>query len=119
MPEAGQVWRQERPAWCPHPDCIFLRRVMDAACGGRLPEPQPHDSGDVPVNTHRFCLNGVDSTGDVVPVQLNASDLDWFRWVFDSLDGKQTSWLSRREGDDRRAQASSGAQRNTDPGAKT
>lgn len=26
---------------------------------------------------------------------MSAADLDWMRWVFDALDGKRTSWLSR------------------------
>jgi len=28
-------------------------------------------------------------------MQVNATDLEWFRWVFDALDGKITSWLSK------------------------
>ena len=64
---------------------------MDSICGGRLPEPVSHD-GDF--NTHRLCINGVDSSGGVVPIQLNETDLEWFRWIFDALDGKKSSWLS-------------------------
>lgn len=25
-------WRQERPSWCPHTDCLFRRRAMDDMC---------------------------------------------------------------------------------------
>jgi len=91
-------YRQERPPWCPHVDCVFRRRVTDAVCGGQLPKPEPHDGAE---NTHRVCLNlSQDPTpprGEVVDLQVNATDLDWMRWVFDALDGKETSWLSKRK----------------------
>lgn len=90
----SKEWKQERPTWCPYPSCIFKRRVMDSICGGELPVQEPHD-GDM--NTHRICINGVDSSGGVVPLQVNKSDLDWFRWVFDALDDKKTGSLSLRE----------------------
>ena len=83
-------WKQERPTWCPHADCVFQRRAMDHLCGGQLPVPEPHD-GDH--NTHRLCINAGEPVFDL---QVNASDLDWMRWIFDALDGKATSWLSRR-----------------------
>jgi len=38
-------WKQERPNWCPHTDCLFKRRVQDAMCGGHLPTPVEHDGG--------------------------------------------------------------------------
>ncbi len=89
----GETWTQERPAWCPHTDCLFRRRAMDAVCGGELPEPTEHDGG---LNTHRVCLNGAADDGGVFDLQVNASDLGWFRWIFDALDGLKTSWLSAR-----------------------
>ena len=58
-----------------------------------MPTPEPHD-GDL--NTHRLCVKP--DTGGVFDLQVNTSDLDWFRWVFDAIDGKKTSWLSRRGG---------------------
>ena len=89
----SQIWKQERPSWCPHTDCIFLRRAMDHLCGGQLPKPEPHD-GDV--NTQRICIN---AGLPVFDLQVNHSDLDWLRWIFDALDGKATSSLSKRRGD--------------------
>ncbi len=86
-------WKQERPTWCPHTDCIFKRRVMDGMCGGGLPNPVEHD-GDF--NNYRFCLNGAADNGGVFDLQVNDTDLGWFRWIFDALDGKTTSWLSAR-----------------------
>ena len=83
-------WKQERPAWCPHTDCRFLRRSQDALCGGELPQPVPHDADE---NTHRLCIR----TDDVFDLQVNATDLGYFRWILDALDGKKTSWLSRVE----------------------
>ena len=88
-----QTWKQERPTWCPHTDCLFRRRVTDDLCGGQLPEPVPHD--ETP-NTHRVCFNGVAENGGVLDLQVNGSDLEWMRWVLDALDGRETSWLSRR-----------------------
>lgn len=88
-------WEQERPEWCPHLDCLFRRRAMDSICGGELPEPEPHGADE---NTHRFCLNCYDHSGDVFDLQVNAGDLGWFRWIFDALDGLETSWLSRPRG---------------------
>lgn len=79
------VWRQERPTWCPIPACLFKRRVEDAICGGELPNPLPHDSD---MNTHRLCL----PQADIMDLQVNRSDLNWFRWVYDALDGKSTSF---------------------------
>lgn len=89
----SEQWTQERPRWCPHTDCVFQRRAMDAMCGGELPESTEHDGGE---NTHRFCLNGAADDGGVFDLQVNATDLDWLRWIFDALDGKRTSWLSGR-----------------------
>jgi len=82
-------WKQERPMWCPHQDCVFCRRSQDALCGGRLPKPEPHEGDE---NTHRLCVNTV---GEVFDLQVNKTDLGYFRWILDALDGKKTSWLSR------------------------
>ncbi len=83
------TYLQDRPRWCPHQDCIFQRRVLDSICGGELPNPVEHD-GDK--NTHRVCINA-DSVFDL---QVNKTDLGWFRWVFDALDGQRSSWLSKQ-----------------------
>lgn len=88
-------WKQERPEWCPHQDCIFKRRAMDSMCGGELPEPILHDENP---NTHRMCLRESDPPYGIGDYQVDANDLDWFRWIFDALDGKATSWLSNRKG---------------------
>jgi hypothetical protein len=86
----GKQWKQERPEWCGHADCIFRRRAMDSFCGGELPAPEPHN-GDM--NTHRLCIRFEDD-GSTVDMQVNATDLGWMRWILDALDGKKTSWLS-------------------------
>lgn len=83
------IFRQERPEWCPHNDCIFLRRVVDLICGGKLPKPVPHGKD---FNIYRICIR--ESSLPVFDLQVNKSDLDWLRWVFDALDGKKTSSLS-------------------------
>ncbi len=84
----GMVFKQERPEWCPHNDCIFLRSSQGIMCGGKLPKPTEHNGG---INTHHFCL----MEGHESCYEVNASDLDFFRWIFDALDGKKTSWLSK------------------------
>lgn len=67
-------------------------------CCGDLPGPVPHGDDE---NVYRFCLNGVADDGGVFDLMVNDTDLGWFRWIFDALDGKETSWLSRT--DDREA----------------
>lgn len=76
-------WKQERPTWCPHQDCIFKRRVVDAMCAGHLPAPIEHDGG---LNTYRLCLNGSADNGGVFDLQINHTDLWWFRSLFDALE---------------------------------
>lgn len=100
-PAEPTTWIQERPSWCPHKDdCVFKRRAMDAICGGTLPVAQPHDAGGTPVNTHRFCINLDQDASvkrqDIIDLQVNAADLDWFRWIFDAIDGRETSHLKDR-----------------------
>lgn len=84
-------WKQERPSWCCHADCQFSRRVQDSICGGILPVPVEHN-GDV--NRFRVCLRSDEQIEDYM---CNETDLDWCRWIFDALDGKKTSWLSKRQ----------------------
>jgi len=81
------TYKQEKPSWCEHEGCLFLRGAVDCLCGGKLPAPEPHD-GDF--NTHRICIG----PEEVFDLQVNVSDLDWFRWIFDAIDGKSTGCLS-------------------------
>lgn len=89
----SEEWKQEKPGWCPHPECIFKRRVMDNICGGALPQPEPHD-GDT--NLYRICIR-MDDKMPIFDLQVNDSDLEWFRWIFDALDGKVSCWLSKKQ----------------------
>ncbi len=82
------TFKQERPKFCEHKDCEFKRRIVNKICGGKLPKVLLHD-GDS--NTHRFCINFAKGA---LSLRVNKSDLDWFRWIFDALDGKKTSSLS-------------------------
>lgn len=78
-----KVWKQETPDWCPHRDCLFLRRAMDNICCGRLPKPEPHDAG---FNTHRFCLVGVlPPTDEIFDLQVNRADIGWFEFIFQAI----------------------------------
>jgi len=97
------TYKQERPVWCPHQDCQFRRRAMDSLCGGMLPkEVKETDQFDqLHVNDMRVCLNETHQpppNHKIVDFKVNDGDLDWFRFVFDALDGKETSWLSRPRG---------------------
>lgn len=79
-------WKQEKPAWCPHSHhCIFLMRVQDSLCAGKLPKPLPHD-GDF--NTHRICLTGALPNDEVFDLQVNKSDVYHFRRILNAIDGK-------------------------------
>ena len=69
------------PQWCPHSDCCCIWIMEDLMCCGSLPEPEPHD-GDF--NTHRFCLNKVADNGGVFDLQINKTDVWWFRRMFDA-----------------------------------
>ena len=86
-------WKQERPSWCPHKDCQFLRRAMDDMCGGKLPIPTEHEGQ---FNTHRFCMSCFDGDPHVDFFMVNDNDLQWLRWIFDAMDGMETSWLSKK-----------------------
>lgn len=91
--EPGTFWRQERPEWCKYKDkCGFQRRVMDSICGGRLLKPEPHGAG---FNTYRVCMRFTDDDS-IFDMETNDTDLEWLRWIFDALDGKVTSWLSKK-----------------------
>lgn len=72
-------WKQERPKWCPHSTCQFLRSIQGVMCCGELPELEPHDKD---YNTHRFCLNGAGNDGGVFDLQVNKGDIFHFRVLF-------------------------------------
>ena len=87
----GQEWKQERPNWCPHNDCLFKRRCQDAFCCGELPIPEPHQDD---FNYYRICVSGF---GDGIGQDylVNNTDINYLRWILDALDGQKTSWISR------------------------
>lgn len=83
-----------RPAWCPLRDnCAFVEQVADKMCCGRPPKPVMHD---VVANDMRLCLY-FESTEEVFNVAIDKVDLDWFRYLFDRLDGQRTSTVWKRE----------------------
>jgi len=71
----------QRPTWCPHNNCNYLRQVQDAACVGLLPKPEPHDDD---WNTHRLCLR---VNGDVFDLQVNKTDCWWLTSLLDTVRG--------------------------------
>lgn len=78
----NKTWKQERPDWCPHLDCLFLRRAMDNICGGRLPQPESHNED---FNTHRFCLVDVLPEDEIFDLQINKTDIGWFEFIFQAI----------------------------------
>ena len=91
----ANTFKQERPPWCTHKDCQFLITTQGLMCGGKLPKPLPHDPGGPAVNTHRFCLYGTLPNDEIFDLCVNDGDLQGFRYIFDALDGKKTSWLTK------------------------
>lgn len=83
----NKVWKQEMPDWCPHRDCLFLRRAMDNICGGKLPKLEPHGEG---FNTHRFCLVGVLPEDEIFDLQVNKTDIGWFEFIFQAIKKDQS-----------------------------
>jgi len=73
-----------RPTWCPFSDCDCLQSSADAICGGTLPVPEGHAGGE---NDMRFCVKQCDAP-EVTSFMVNDIDLDWFRRVFDGMQGK-------------------------------
>jgi len=85
-------FQQTKPSWCPMKECGFIRITQDSVCCGVLSKPEPHDEA---YNTHRICF--FDGIHPPQPFMVNETDLEYFRWIFDAIDGKKTSWLSRRD----------------------
>ena len=79
------TWLQERPSWCPHPDCIFRARSQDAICIGALPAPSDHAGT---ANTHRLCQRGDPDDGAWLhTVEWNKGDAWNLRRVIDAAFG--------------------------------
>ena len=83
-----------RPEWCPHPTCTPQMVTQDCACGGVLPESEPHGPG---TNEYRLCLRNSLETDDpwTFDLQVNDSDLFGLRRIFHALDGKHNPWGTR------------------------
>lgn len=78
-------WQQQRPPWCPHPDCAYKISSQAVLCIGELPRPEPHD-GDH--NTHRLCQRGAPDDGEWLhSFQLNRGDAWAYRRLLDSVFG--------------------------------
>ena len=69
-----EIWRQERPGWCPHSDCGFRICSQDSICIGELPEPADHGPHKR-INTHRLCLRSAPDDGEwIADLQMNKGD---------------------------------------------
>jgi len=71
----------EKPLWCPHKKCKVLRAFQSAMCIGELPKWVKHGKG---WNTHRLCLKGVLKNKKIFDLQINKTDIYWFRLLFDA-----------------------------------
>ena len=75
-------WNQQRPEWCPHPDCRFAIRSQDSLCIGELPNPMDHEGIE---NTHRLCQRGAEDDGQWLhTVEWNRGDAWNLRRVIDA-----------------------------------
>ena len=84
------VWKNIRPEWCPHSDCIFLMSPQALMCVGRLPKLEKHDLGcsdgcDGHFNTHRWCLDTRETGHGIFDLQVNRGDLYAFGILFDAV----------------------------------
>ena len=68
------VWKNERPDWCPYPNCIFKMNTQNLICTGKLTVPESHDSDE---NTHRLCFNERETGHGIHDLQINRTDA-WF-----------------------------------------
>ena len=73
---------KDRPKWCPHAECLFIETFQGSICIGKLPEKVEHD-GDY--NTHRWCLANALPDNEVFDLQINKTDIFWFRLLFDAI----------------------------------
>ena len=75
-----------RPKWCLHKDCIYVRCFQKKMCSGILPNPEKHDDD---YNTHRICLMGALSNNEAFDLQINKTDVYYFRLLFEVINEKQ------------------------------
>lgn len=73
---------KNKPDWCPHSSCVFIRNTQDMMCCGKLPEPEKHD-GDF--NTHRFCLNLSEFNEPPFELKINRTDAHLFKKMFEAV----------------------------------
>ncbi len=78
----SETWKNERPKWCPHLDCIHKILSQNKLCGGKLSKPVPHDND---FNDLRICLKGVLPNNEIFDLQVNKSDLYHFGRIFKVL----------------------------------
>lgn len=87
-----EIWRQERPTWCPHKDCAYRVSTQAVACLGELPNPTDHDGTP---NTHRFCMRGASDDGEwLFKLELNQGDAAALVRIFSACFGLKASSLS-------------------------
>ena len=51
-------------------------------CIGNLPEPVSHDRDE---NIYRLCLNGAAEDGGIFDLQINDTDIFWFKFLFKAV----------------------------------
>ncbi len=68
-------WKNKRPNWCPHQDCIFKMSSQNLICTGKLPKPESHGIDE---NTHRQCLDERGFNKGIHDLQINKTDA----WIF-------------------------------------
>jgi hypothetical protein len=80
------VWKQQRPEWCPHPDCAYRASSQGCICVGELPAPADHNGTE---NTHRLCIVQSDVGDDewLFKLEINKSDAWGIKRILDRVFG--------------------------------
>jgi hypothetical protein len=71
-----------RPEWCPHKRCKINRTFQNKMCIGILSKPIKHGKG---YNNYRLCLRGVLPANAIFDLQINDTDIWWFKLLFNSV----------------------------------
>lgn len=73
---------RDKPTWCTHEDCVFIRNSQEMLCCGRLPFPESHG---VDYNTHRLCINTQETGHGIFDLQVNNTDVYWLMMTLGAI----------------------------------
>lgn len=73
---------KDKPFWCAHIDCNFIKNTQDKLCCGRLSTPEQHDTD---YNTHRLCLDIGELEHVIVDLAVNNTDVYWLMTTLQAI----------------------------------